>query len=89
MSNAVSEELVEKARDAYDDAAGSMTEWCEIEYMRAALTAIAPRLRAEGMREAADIVEAGHIAHHSPINTYTGCGAILARADVLKNRGEV
>ena len=51
--DSVSDELVEMARRAYLDAPAGVDE------MRAALDAIAPRLRAQGMREAVDMARRG------------------------------
>jgi hypothetical protein len=50
--DSVSDELVKIAQDAYDEFS-----------MRAALTAIAPRLKAEGLREAAEIASVSAWKH--------------------------
>lgn len=60
------------------------------EAQRSALTAVAPLLKAAGyiagMREAADIIEAGHNREKTRPGTWSGIGTLLARAAELEKK---
>ena len=56
----ITDEMVGIAENAYDNAIDETHEACHAPAIRAALEAVAPMLIAQGMREAADIVQRGY-----------------------------